>query len=89
MFFLKLTSSWSHRSPKSDPGSFNTIVCDAVRWPFGYTLAAGVQLITLGLLGEMLARTYHESQGKPIYVVAEDLPSRRAAPRVRKVAAAE
>jgi glycosyltransferase involved in cell wall biosynthesis len=33
----------------------------------------GVQLVTLGLLGEMLARTYHESQGKPIYVIGEDL----------------
>ena len=29
----------------------------------------GVQLIGMGLLGEMLARVYHESQGKPIYVV--------------------
>jgi glycosyltransferase involved in cell wall biosynthesis len=38
---------------------------------------AGVQLVTLGLLGEMLARTYHESQGKPIYVVGEDLARRR------------
>jgi glycosyltransferase involved in cell wall biosynthesis len=33
----------------------------------------GVQLLTMGLLGEMLARTYHESQGKPIYVVKEML----------------
>jgi len=31
----------------------------------------GVQLVTLGLLGEMLARTYHESQGKPIYRVRD------------------
>jgi dolichol-phosphate mannosyltransferase len=30
-----------------------------------------VQLVTLGLLGEMLARTYHESQGKPIYRLRE------------------
>ena len=29
----------------------------------------GFQFITMGLLGEMLARTYHESQGKPIYVI--------------------
>ncbi|RMD81884.1 MAG: glycosyltransferase [Candidatus Dadabacteria bacterium] len=36
----------------------------------------GVQFVTMGLLGEMLARTYHESQGKPIYVVGEDLPPR-------------
>jgi len=31
----------------------------------------GVQFVTLGLLGEMLARTYHESQAKPIYTVRE------------------
>lgn len=37
----------------------------------------GVQLVTLGLLGEMLARTYHESQGKPVYVIAEDLRARQ------------
>ena len=29
----------------------------------------GVQLITMGLLGEMVIRTYHESQNKPIYFV--------------------
>jgi glycosyltransferase involved in cell wall biosynthesis len=33
----------------------------------------GFQFITMGLLGEMLARTYHESQDKPIYVVKEFL----------------
>jgi glycosyltransferase involved in cell wall biosynthesis len=31
----------------------------------------GVQLITLGLLAEMQARTYHESQDKPTYVIRE------------------
>ena len=31
----------------------------------------GVQFIVLGLLAEMLARTYHESQDKPIYVIKE------------------
>ena len=31
----------------------------------------GVQLVTLGLLAEMQARTYHESQNKPIYVIRE------------------
>jgi glycosyltransferase involved in cell wall biosynthesis len=36
----------------------------------------GVQLITMGLLGEMLARTYHESQGKPIYVIREILETK-------------
>jgi hypothetical protein len=33
----------------------------------------GIQFIALGLLGEMLARLYHESQGKPVYVVREVL----------------
>ncbi len=40
-------------------------------------VVTGVQLVTMGLLGEMLARTYHESQGKAVYVIAEDLPARR------------
>ncbi len=39
---------------------------------FGILLIfTGVQLLTLGLLGEMLARTYHESQSKPTYVIRE------------------
>ena len=39
---------------------------------FGILLIfTGVQLITLGLLAEMQARTYHESQDKPIYVIRE------------------
>jgi glycosyltransferase involved in cell wall biosynthesis len=42
-------------------------------------VVTGSQFVTLGLLGEMLARTYHESQGKPIFVVAEDLPARQSA----------
>jgi glycosyltransferase involved in cell wall biosynthesis len=33
----------------------------------------GVQFVTLGLIGEMLARTYHESQEKPIYWIKEVL----------------
>lgn len=33
----------------------------------------GVQLVTVGLLAEMQARTYHESQGKPVYVVRQVL----------------
>ena len=34
-------------------------------------LFTGVQLVTLGLLAEMQARTYHESQGKPTYYIRE------------------
>lgn len=33
----------------------------------------GVQLVTTGLLAELVIRTYYESQGKPIYTVREDL----------------
>ncbi len=33
----------------------------------------GIQFVTMGLLGEMLARTYHESQDRPVYVVREVL----------------
>jgi len=33
----------------------------------------GVQLVTMGLLGELVVRTYHESQDKPIYAVREVL----------------
>jgi glycosyltransferase involved in cell wall biosynthesis len=33
----------------------------------------GFQFVTMGLLGEMLARTYHESQGRTIYVIGEVL----------------
>jgi glycosyltransferase involved in cell wall biosynthesis len=35
----------------------------------------GLQLVTLGLLAEMQARTYHESQGKPVYVIRRVLES--------------
>ena len=31
----------------------------------------GIQFVSMGLLGEMLARTYHESQNRPVYVVGE------------------
>ena len=39
----------------------------------------GFQFITMGLLGEMLARTYHESQNKQIYVIQEILDERKSA----------
>jgi len=35
-------------------------------------VVVGVQFVSLGLIGEMIARTYHESQNKPIYVVKEE-----------------
>jgi len=51
---------------------------------------AGIQFVTLGLLAEMQARTYHESQGKPIYIIRdilqyEESPSEQS--RARELAA--
>jgi glycosyltransferase involved in cell wall biosynthesis len=76
-------------------GSLGAAVCVGLAWSkfvwhegignrplllFGILLIfTGVQLVTLGLLAEMLSRTYHESQDKPIYVVRDVLeaePSR-------------
>jgi glycosyltransferase involved in cell wall biosynthesis len=34
-------------------------------------IVSGLQFISMGLLGEMMARTYHESQNKPIYTLRE------------------
>ena len=31
----------------------------------------GVQMVSMGLLGELVVRTYHETQGKSIYVIRE------------------
>jgi glycosyltransferase involved in cell wall biosynthesis len=42
-------------------------------------LVTGVQFIMLGLLAEMQARTYHESQDKPIYVIREVLEAQEPA----------
>ena len=39
----------------------------------------GCQFVTMGLLGEMLSRTYHESQDKAIFVIGEILGGRNCA----------
>lgn len=48
----------------------------------------GVQFILMGLLAELSIRTYHESQGKAVYVVREVIegsrPSPRPLPRLRR-----
>ena len=40
----------------------------------------GVILVSFGLMGELLVRTWHESQGKPIYVVQERRPRSSSQP---------
>jgi glycosyltransferase involved in cell wall biosynthesis len=39
-------------------------------------IIVGTQFITMGLLGEMLSRVYHEGQDKPVYVVRDILTFR-------------
>jgi glycosyltransferase involved in cell wall biosynthesis len=45
---------------------------------------SGIQLVTMGLLAEIQARTYHESQDKPTYVIRE-IRETVEAPRVRVI----
>jgi dolichol-phosphate mannosyltransferase len=40
----------------------------------------GIQMVLIGLLAEMLMRTYYESQGKRAYVIAPQREDRPAAP---------
>ncbi len=67
------------------PGTIWTAVLVFEKVVLGYSLGnrpalllavllvvVGVQFVSLGLIGEMIARTYHESQGKPIYVIKEE-----------------
>ena len=42
-------------------------------------IAATVQFILMGLLAELLVRTYHESQNRPTYVIREILESHDSA----------
>jgi glycosyltransferase involved in cell wall biosynthesis len=46
---------------------------------------SGLQLVTLGLLAEMQARTYHESQNKPIYNIREIRESLETRPAIDRV----
>jgi glycosyltransferase involved in cell wall biosynthesis len=36
-------------------------------------IIVGIQFITMGLLGELIVRTYYETQNKPIYMIRETL----------------
>ncbi len=49
----------------------------------GLLILSGIQFVTVGLLAEMQARTYHESQDKPTYTIREivETPSRSDAAR--------
>ena len=38
-----------------------------------FLLFSGVQFLVLGLVSELVTRTYHEAQNKPVYVVRDKL----------------
>ncbi len=38
-------------------------------------IMASIQLILMGLIAELLVRTYHESQNRPTYVIREIIES--------------
>ena len=54
-----LAGVWAHKNPLVLLGVF--------------LFTVGVQMILMGLLADLLMRTYHESQGKPIYLI-RDVP---------------
>ncbi|MFH2006918.1 MAG: glycosyltransferase family 2 protein [bacterium] len=58
------SGAWVHRNPLLLVAVFLFII--------------GLLLISMGLLGELLVRVYHESQGKPIYILAEPVRPRDA-----------
>ena len=60
--FMRLTQEYFPLTDRLPLVMFSILMC-----------FTGVQLVTVGLLAEMQARTYHESQGKPVYVIRRTL----------------
>ena len=47
-------------------------------------IMVGIQLLTMGLLGELVVRTYHETQNKPIYAIREIIQGGRGDRETRR-----
>jgi hypothetical protein len=61
-----------------------TFGADLIKRPFWVMssfmlILFSLQFISMGLLAEMQIRTYHEAQGKPIYIIREEASSPAAA----------
>jgi hypothetical protein len=50
---------------------FTETIARPLFWVGLLLILSGVQLVAAGLVAEMLARTYFESQGKPTYWIRE------------------
>jgi hypothetical protein len=54
-------------------------------WIAGFSFVSALQLVLMGLLAELIVRTYHESQGRPIYFVRQIVTFRERAANVRHI----
>ncbi|MBI5492930.1 MAG: glycosyltransferase family 2 protein [Deltaproteobacteria bacterium] len=66
-FFIALFLSFEKLFMGKDIGNRPLLILSVL------LIILGVQLVVMGLLGEMLARVYHESQDKPIFTVRKVL----------------
>ncbi len=49
-----------------------------------FLFTAGIQFILFGLVAELIVRTYHESQDKPIYILRKETEDRRQEPEGKR-----
>jgi glycosyltransferase involved in cell wall biosynthesis len=54
-------------------------------WIAGFCFVSALQLMLMGLLAELIVRTYHESQGKTVYVVRQIVHHNERAGSVRHI----
>jgi glycosyltransferase involved in cell wall biosynthesis len=69
--YIAREHAWVHRNPL-----FGVAV---------FLFMLGVQMVLMGLIAELQVRTYHEGQGKPIYLIAETVNDEPAQPPVSRL----
>lgn len=78
--YASITGHWENYQP----------IADRPLMLLGILLVfTGGQLVTLGLLAELQARTYHESQDKPTYVIREIREAPQQVSRLERAASAD